>query len=212
MKIWAISDSHCKHLWLDIPDPKEVDMVIHAGDAGGHRDLSHNDGEMREFLIWFSNLPYKYKIYIPGNHDTSVEANFHNFATDYPNITVLIHQSINIEGINIFGSPYTPSFGHGWAYNVARHKISKYWEQIPLNANIVITHGPPKGILDYTKANSNYYEKVGDSSLLDNIVKVNPKYHIFGHLHDEPEVYNCGIFKPNQPKLKTEFINACVMN
>lgn len=210
MKIWTISDTHCQHKQLIPPD--DIDMVIHAGDAGGHRDLSHNDGEMRDFLQWYNNLPYKYKIYIPGNHDTSVEAGFHDFKTDYPNIIVLIHQSVTIEGINIFGSPYTPSFGNGWSYNVPRHKLSNYWDQIPLDTDIIVTHGPPKGILDYTASHSSYYEKVGCASLLNRIIDVNPKYHIFGHLHNESGVYNCGIFKPNQPKLKTEFVNTCVMN
>ena len=93
MKIWTISDTHCKHLELDLPDPNEIDMVIHAGDAARHRDLSLNDVEMREFLTWYNNLPYKYMIYIPGNHDTSVEADMHNF-DDYPNIIVLIHDSL----------------------------------------------------------------------------------------------------------------------
>jgi len=212
IKIWAISDTHCDHHRLIPPNPEEVDMVIHSGDAGGHRDLSINDGQMRSFLEWFNKLPYKHKVYVPGNHDTSVEAKFHNFKQDYPNITVLIHESITLEGVNIFGSPYTPTFGHGWAYNVPRHKISNYWEDIPLNTDIIVTHGPPKGILDYTIAHSNYYEKVGDKALLNKVTEINPKYHIFGHLHDEGGVYNCGIFKPNQSGLKTEFVNACVKN
>ncbi len=210
MKIWAISDSHCKHGWLDIPDPEDIDIVIHAGDAGGHRDLSHNDGEIRNFLQWFEKLPYKYKVYIPGNHDTSIEAGFHNFK-DYPSVNILIHDSIEIEGIKIFGSPYTPSFGHGWSYNVPRHKLETYWKEISLGTDIVVTHGPPKGILDQTMSGG-VGEKVGCKSLLNHIGRVNPKYHIFGHLHDESENYNCGIFKPNQPKHKTEFVNACIMN
>lgn len=211
IRIWAISDTHCKHLWLDIPDPKDIDMVIHAGDAGGHRDLSHNDGEMREFLQWYENLPYKYKIYVPGNHDTSVQAKFHDFK-DYPSIIKLEHESVEIEGVKIFGSPHTPSFGSGWSYNVPRHKLDMYWEVIPKDTNIIVTHGPPKGVLDYTAINSVSFTQCGCKALLNHVLRVNPKYHIFGHLHDEPNVLNCGRFKPNILKNKTEFVNASVMS
>lgn len=208
MKIWTISDTHCKHGQLDLPDPKDVDMVIHAGDAGGHRELSINDAQVRDFLEWFEALPYKYKIYVPGNHDTSVEAGFHDF-TKYPSITVLQHESITIEGINIFGSPYTPSFNN-WAFNIARHKINAYWEKIPDESDIVITHGPPQGILDSTINHHNRMEKPGDSALLNHIQRVKPKYHIFGHFHDERGIFNCGSFTPTESK--TTYINTCVMN
>lgn len=208
MKIWTISDTHCKHLELELPDPNEIDMVIHAGDAGGHRDTSFNEAELKEFLRWFDSLPYKYKIYVPGNHDTSIEAEMFDFK-EYTDIHVLIHESITIEGINIFGSPYTPTFGVGWSYNKARHKIDNYWKQIPEDVNIVVTHGPPKGILDLT-AHNNYPEQCGDKSLLNKVLDIKPKYHIFGHIHDEPSCYNAGTFKPSS--IETTFVNASINN
>lgn len=204
MKIWCISDTHCKHSWLDVP---EVDMIIHAGDASNTKDISFNDAEMREFLQWYESLNIKYKIFVPGNHDTSIERKFHKFE-DYPNIKFLIHNSISIEGINIFGSPYTPSFGSGWAYNVARHKIFNYWDNLSDNIDILVTHGPPKGILDLTIRNG--VKQCGDKVLLNKIEVIKPKYHIFGHIHNEHNVYNSGICRPNG--YNTTFINASVNN
>lgn len=207
MRIWTISDTHCKHKQLEIPD---VDMVIHAGDASNHRDFSQNDAEIREFLNWFKNLPIKYKIYIPGNHDTSIAQEMHDF-DDYPEIIVLINDFIIIEGIKIYGSPVTPTFGSGWAWNCNRNKIdSKYWKKIPEDSDIIVTHGPPKGILDYTAETNTLYRQCGCKSLLNRINFIKPKYHIFGHIHDEDFVYNAGSFKPSG--LNTTFINASVCN
>ena len=205
-KIWCISDTHCNHTQLKIP--ADIDMVIHAGDASCYQDLSYNDAEMHTFLKWFNDLSIKYKIYVPGNHDTSVEANMHNFEEDYPEIIVLINKEVVIEGIKIYGSPITPRFGVGWAYNCAHNKIHKYWEKIPDDANIVITHGPPKGMLDLTANNG--FHLCGCKTLLNRIHWIKPEYHIFGHIHDESLIYNSGMFKPSGSK--TTFVNASTVN
>lgn len=207
MKIWCISDTHCDHSKLIIPD--NVDIVIHAGDAGNNKDLSNNEAQLRNFLIWYDQLPIKHKIYVPGNHDTSIEKNMFNFNL-YQNIIFLDHKAVEIENTKFFGSPYTPSFGIGWAYNIPRNKIDLKWKDIPENTDILITHGPPKGILDYTLSYENYYEQCGCKSLLNRVREVKPKYHIFGHVHDEQDVFNCGTTKTNS--LDTIFINACVKN
>jgi Icc-related predicted phosphoesterase len=60
------------------------------------------------------------------------------------------------------------------------------------DTDIVITHGPPKGILDITNSHGIYYERTGDKHLLNRILEVKPQLHIFGHLHDEDNVYKWG--------------------
>ena len=71
MKIWHISDTHTYHDLLRIPEG--VDMVIHSGDCSNPRDPYNNEPEVREFIDWYKELPIKNKIYVPGNHDTSIE-------------------------------------------------------------------------------------------------------------------------------------------
>jgi len=208
MKIWCISDTHCQH-WSLIP-PK-VDMVIHAGDSTNSRNPDINFNELLDFLDWYEKLEIKYKIFIAGNHDTAI--GFNRIRKDEftkRGLIYLEHDSITIEGINIFGSPFTPTFGSGWAFNKDRGKLDKYWREIPENTDVIITHGPPLGILDKTFNGEEGLCNTGCRALKRRIDIVKPKFHIFGHLHDESDVYNAGMFKKNSEK--TWYINASVVD
>lgn len=205
----ALSDSHKKHLELQL-DLEGVDIIIHAGDFTTTKTPAFNHGEGIEFFKWFEKLPVKHKIVIPGNHDTSISAGMHG---DYKEIEknfdliFLNHRQIEIEGIKIFGSPYTPSFGVGWAYNCDRGKIGKYWSEIPRDTDILITHGPPYGILDAAnRGRAQDFELTGCKLLMSRVKTVKPKYHIFGHIHEDAGK-QLKIF--NSP---TTFINAAVVD
>ena len=71
MRVWLLSDTHCQHDKLLIPDG--IDMVVHAGDATNSRSPVVNNNEMLKFLEWYEALNIQYKVYVPGNHDTSIE-------------------------------------------------------------------------------------------------------------------------------------------
>jgi Icc-related predicted phosphoesterase len=191
MKVLAISDTHGMHDFFTKEDFIDIDMVIHAGDASNVKSPALNVYEMENFLRWFNELPVKYKIYVAGNHDTSVEAGLIN-PRHYESITYLEHESIEIEGIKIFGSPYSKAFG-SWAFNVAVNKLDSYWQDIPSGTDIVITHGPPKGILDMAdNFSTREPEYCGDKALRNHIERVNPKFNIFGHIHDNGDNINKG--------------------
>ncbi len=203
MKILCISDTHGFHDQLEIPEG--IDMIIHSGDCSNVKNPILNENEVSLFLEWFEKLPIKYRVFAAGNHDTSIEAKLVN-PYNY-NITYLEHESVTIEGIKIFGSPYTPEFGN-WAFNVRRDRLSKYWEAIPEDIDILVTHGPPKGVLDIAE-NLHGMEYCGDNSLLKRIKQIQPKYHIFGHIHNNQDNINAGTRTING--ISTTFINAsCV--
>jgi Icc-related predicted phosphoesterase len=204
MKIWCISDTHNNHGLLNIP--QDIDMVIHAGDFSCDKRLYINMDETMNFLYWYHHLNVKYKILIAGNHDVTLEHCYNKtkISAQFPSITYLENDGITIEGINIWGSPLTPTFGDGWAFNKSRDKIARYWEHIPDNTDILVTHGPPKGILDLNQDNIS----CGDGSLLKKILKLNIKYHIFGHIHNEKNSINSGVFTPSITP--TTFVNASV--
>lgn len=207
MKIFAISDTHGRHEQVQIPEG--TDMIIHAGDFSNVKSPALNHNEVNLFLIWLEQQPVKYKVIIAGNHDTSIESRFIN-KEDFQNrnIIYLEHELVEIEGIKIFGSPYTPEFCN-WAFNRARNKIGRIWDTIPDDIDILITHGPPKSILDSASRDRHVSEHVGCSALLKRVLKIQPKYHIFGHIHDNEDNLNNGTFK--FAEYKTIFANvSCV--
>ena len=207
MKIFAISDTHGRHEQVVIP--KGTDMLIHAGDFSNAKLPIMNSNEVNLFLIWLEQQPVKYKVIIAGNHDTSIESRLFT-KKDFKDrgIIYLEHESIEIEGIKIFGSPYTPEF-HNWAFNRTRNKLGRTWDSIPDDTDVLITHGPPKGILDSAQRDNNNHEHAGCSALLKKVLKVQPKLHIYGHIHHNGDNLNNGTFKFLE--YKTIFANvSCV--
>lgn len=175
VKIIGISDTHRQHWDFDIP---VCDILIFSGDA----NLS-SEYQTEDFANWFESQESDHKIFVAGNHDW--------FCQDSPEIArgifeskgikYLCHEAIEIMGINFFGSPYTPQFMN-WAFMKARTALGYYWEQIPENTEVLITHGPAFGILDKCP------ESVGCEALLQKINKLRKKslkHHIFGHIHTD---------------------------
>jgi hypothetical protein len=55
---------------------------------------------------------------------------------------------VTIGGVSFWGSPYTPEFLNGAFMYPRDPAVTKYWDQIPLGLDVLITHGPLLGILD----------------------------------------------------------------
>lgn len=201
MKILAISDTHTLHSLLEL-NLEGVDMIIHAGDWSDNKLTAINNNQAIDFLDWFSSLPVKYKVIIPGNHDKAFAEGLLGDVNSKWDIILLNHEFIEIEGIKIFGSPFTPEFSTGWAFNVPHDKIRLYWRDIPRDLDILITHGPPYRILDSTKDYYKHYKICGCPELLKRVKKVKPKVMIFGHIHDD------GGRQMKVQGLDTLFINA----
>jgi len=208
MRIWHISDTHTYHNLLEVPT--DIDMVIFSGDCSNPRDPYPNEVEVRGFIDWYRTLKIPYKIFVAGNHDTSIEKKFvtsEDFARH--NIIYLENEDIIIDGVKIFGSPYTPLFGN-WAFMKARHKLDRVWDSaIPDDSDIVVVHGPPKGILDLSFNRRGGIERCGDKSLLNRVKDVNPKLCLFGHIHNCEDIINQGTMKLSN--LDTIFSNGSVM-
>jgi Icc-related predicted phosphoesterase len=197
MRIVAISDTHTKEREALIPDG---DVLVHAGDFTykGRKD------EIVDFLDWFLDLPHKHKVLIAGNHDVTLDPyirgtrqsffgeneDSHWIHSDFfarirknKNVHYLDNSGVNIEGLNFWGSAATPTFGYGWGFNYDRGPvIDAIWEKIPENTDILITHGPPFGVLDSVKYGSTI--GVGCSNLSGRISERNIKAHFFGHIHE----------------------------
>ncbi len=196
MKITFLSDTHGLHHSPNLQLLPDSEMIIHAGDFTSNGKL----GQVNDFLKWYSELPHRYKVLIGGNHDFLLERNPSLFKSMIPsNINYLENESIEIEGIKIWGSPITPWF-YDWAFNRRRGAdIRRYWEQIPTDLDILVTHGPPYGHGDRTGRG----DFAGCKDLLEIVEKTQPRYHVFGHIHE-----GYGITQNNS----TTFINASCLN
>lgn len=190
MKIQAFGCTHGFHENIKIEEG--IDMLIHTGDASNYRDPSFNSSEMLNFLDWYEAQDVKYKLFVAGNHDTSIEKRL--ITSDdmkARGIIYLENTEIIIEGIKIFGSPYTPNFCN-WAFMKDRSKLDKVWKQVTEGTDIIISHGPPRFILDLTENRDGSWDVCGDISLLKNCERVKPKHVFFSHIHDRGYIKNRG--------------------
>jgi len=195
MRIWHISDTHSYHDLLEVP--KDIDMVIHSGDCSNPRDPYNNEPEVRNFIDWYSKLDIPTKIYVAGNHDSSIEKKLVSTSDFYTNgIIYLEDDFIHIDGLKIHGSPITPSFGN-WSFMKRRDKLDKHWENsIDDDVDILITHGPPKGILDISDNVDHFLENCGCKALKRHVItRIKPKLMLFGHIHNSDDIINAGTMK-----------------
>lgn len=208
LKIWHISDTHTYHNLLVVPDG--IDMVIFSGDCSNLRDPYTNEHEVLNFLEWFEGLDIPHKVMIAGNHDSSIEAGLVTKETIHASgIYYLENTTVTIEGVKIFGSPYTPTFGQ-WSFMRTRGQLERMWcNVIDDDCDIVVVHGPPKGILDLASNRQNVIEFCGCQSLLNQVTKVQPKLMLFGHIHNCRGVVNAGT--RTIPGLDTLFSNGSVV-
>jgi Icc-related predicted phosphoesterase len=188
LRLVLLSDTHQLHREVEVPDG---DVFIHAGDF---TMFSESIEAVADFNDWLGELPHRYKIVVPGNHEFFLEADpSDRFMLD--KAIVLINEGTEIEGLRIWGSPVTPL--HGGAFGLSSPKDRKrLYAQIPQDIDVLISHGPPFGILD-TAPISGLHE--GCRELLRAVTRVRPKLHVFGHIHTAH-----GVFRTEH----TTFVNA----
>jgi len=207
MRITHISDTHNKHNQLNGLLPGG-DLLIHSGDISS----LGRETEVKRFVKWFNDINnYTNKIFIAGNHDMTFDreqllrdklAHFEG-KTEYdtecaegkpawleellgihlrPNVFYLENNFVILDDVKIWGSPITPSFGYGWAFNKDRgYDINQIWNGIPNDTDIVITHGPIYGYCDRTNREG---LNVGCDQLYHRLNEVRPQLHFSGHIHE----------------------------
>jgi Icc-related predicted phosphoesterase len=188
MKIVAISDTHALHRSVIIPPG---DILVHAGDITGHGAMD----EVRDFNALLGTLPHRHKIVIAGNHDFCFEKDPVASRAALTNCIYLQDEEVEVGGIRFYGSPWQPWF-FDWAFNLQRGaEIRAKWDLIPEETDVLITHGPPKGHGDVTCRG----EAVGCDDLLEAVERIQPRVHVFGHIHEGVGITSNGT---------TTFINA----
>jgi len=191
LTIVAISDTHELHRELDVP---YGDLLIHAGD---HTMMSRSSAAVLDFNDWLRDLPHRWKICIPGNHEYYLEAD-PTRASVISDGTLLINEGIELAGLKIWGSPVSPLDGGAFAVSSSIER-AKLWASIPDDVDILVTHVPPYGILDKSPGSIAH---AGCPQLLQAVLQIRPKLHIFGHVHGAHGVVTHG---------DTLFVNAALL-
>ncbi|PRY98282.1 metallophosphatase domain-containing protein [Marinilabilia salmonicolor] len=188
MDITVIGDTHGCHRQLDL---KPGEMLIHTGDVSAY-GLEH---EFLDFMDWMESQPFIHKVFVGGNHDLYLQNNKELARSLIPDgVIYLENETVKIKGLKIYGTPAS-LFQGGMAFNYhAGQEIEKEWEKIPGNTDILITHMPPRGILD---------NEAGCPQLLEKVDSIRPKLHLFGHIHEGYGKYE---------GVGTIFCNAAVSN
>lgn len=79
----------------------------------------------------------------------------------------------------VYGSPYVPN-NRDWGFAYVPEAGRKLWDAIPSDADIVVTHGPPKGHCDLAV----HDDRSGCAELLQALHRVRPIMSVFGHIHE----------------------------
>lgn len=189
MRITVTSDLHGAR-----PKVNSGDILIVAGDLTAFGSVN----ETQEFEAWLSWQDFNYKICIAGNHDRCLEQDQSLvFPLTYKNkeLISLNHSSYEDStktiylqdtklivkgGVTIYGSPWTPTFMNWYFMKDRGESIRKMWDNIPYGLDVLVTHGPPYGILDRNSQGIH----CGCEELLKAVKEKKPKYHVFGHIHE----------------------------
>lgn len=180
-KCTAISDTHGKHSYLN-DDMGSGDFLFHCGDFMPSF-FTNNKSSLYNFIEWFKSQNYKHKIFIGGNHDqimTDIGAlSVYKSMWQSHGVHYLCDELVELDGIKIYGSPWTPTFKDWFFMKNRGEEIAQVWAKIPSDIDVLITHGPPYGILDDGQGTLRH----GCEELYKRVWEVRPKVHLFGHIH-----------------------------
>ena len=189
MRIVLISDTHEQHDQVSVPDG---DILLHSGDF----TFTGKRSQYERFANWINNQSHQFKVICAGNHDFGAEHILRPLLNE--SVYMLNDQGVELLGIKFWGSPFTPRFGN-WAFMEERGEgMRKHWDMIPSDTDVLITHGPPSGILD-----EGIYGSAGCEELHAAYQYIHPQIHVFGHIH--------GAYG-HVKHWDTDFYNASVVN
>jgi Icc-related predicted phosphoesterase len=195
MRIIAVSDTHGLHNGIQgLPDG---DILVHAGDL---MNSGFDPEDIWSFNRWLEAQSFKHRIVTGGNHDRHFQNSPDQARSLLTNAIYLENAGVTIGNVSFWGSPYTPEFLN-WAFMYPRGSAARqYWDQIPYGLDVLVTHGPPFGILDQAARGG---EHLGCEELLKAVEEKKPKVHIFGHIHGGAGTFENGV---------TRFVNAAYLN
>lgn len=184
-RVCCVSDLH-ENL-IDIPS---CDLLLIAGDISYafKGDLAAKEKFLvGPFAQWCEAVPAKYIVVVAGNHDQSIEQWGWPLPAD-GRVVYLQDEGVELEGLSIWGTPWQPWF-YSWAFNAPQRGgedfLAQKFDLIPNDTDIIICHGPPRGVGDGVgdPARPDLQEHVGSTALRAAIKRVQPQLMVCGHIH-----------------------------
>ncbi|KAJ3761626.1 Metallo-dependent phosphatase-like protein [Lentinula raphanica] len=218
----CVSDTHAKQ--FPVPDG---DVLLHSGDLTNSGTIA----EFERTMNWICGLPHRTKIIIAGNHDLTLHAgwyeeNHHRWSASghampqdrglildllkgskarEANVVYLQNEFYTFqakEGCrswSVYGSPWSPEF-YNWAFGYTAAEgpalVSKFQK-----ADILLTHGPPRNILDRTNGG----DLPGCPALATALPRLRPRLHLFGHIHEAHGAHIHSWSKGNVGSVQNDF-------
>ncbi|OAR05638.1 hypothetical protein LLEC1_05326 [Akanthomyces lecanii] len=206
--VFMLSDTHGMTLDGNIPNFPIADVCIHAGDLTEESKLEEFHSAIT--LLRSIDAPLKlviagnhdFTLDTPSFEEKIQEIKppldpelVKKFYGDYEEAKQLLVSAKEEHGIHllhegthdfvlqnggklrVYASPYTPSLGD-WGFQYRPNDGHDF--AIEAGTNIVITHGPPRGVLDRT----NTRERAGCPHLFAAVARAKPQIHCFGHIHE----------------------------
>jgi len=194
MRLVIVSDNHTNYNF-EVPDSN---VLIHCGDFS----YQGKPDEMIDFRDWLVRQPHTHKLFVYGNHEKieQQELYWREYLEEVDGVKCLHNTEYTIDGIKFFGSSFTPTFGN-WAFMQNNDQRKQYWKNAPSNVDVLVTHGPPSGIL----SNNIEGEDCGCPYLRDYILRHRPRIHCFGHIHEASGVQV-------DKDLGVTYVNASLLN
>jgi Icc-related predicted phosphoesterase len=191
-----ISDTHTLHsqITTSIIEAR-AEILVHCGDFSS----TGKDHEVRDFADWLGMLRrkgyVKHCVVIAGNHDMVFDNTCPNALRMYPHAEdrgrimayvsnagadYIEDDSLIVEGVSFYGVPWTPRF-FDWAFQIdSPEQDAEIFARVPANTQVLITHGPAKGIRDLVPRGEN----IGSVALRAALDRIKPRIHAFGHIHE----------------------------
>lgn len=163
----------------ELPVIPPCDLLLIAGDVCPVRD--HRLGRQKRWLDttfrrWLEQVRANKIVGTWGNHDFVAQEGL--VPDDLPG-TWLEHGATTWKGLTIFGSAWTPPF-MDWAFMAPEDKLEVLYEDVPDDTSILLTHGPPLGLLDRVDS-----RHVGSAALYKKMNELQDlQLHTFGHIHE----------------------------
>lgn len=216
VRIVHISDTHMQHDTFQPLIPKG-DILIHSGDFTSisfrrHFDKHDLDNSIAHIDSFFEKLPFKHKVFVAGNHEISFSVKHRDYiVNNLKHVTYLQDSGVLVEGINIYGSPWNPKRWYSHANGFAKKwgHFEQYWDAIPSDTDILVTHTPPSGIMDLATKKFKVLNLFSSDEGLCQVCtethprqehwgcrrlrqtvfdRVKPFLHLFGHVHESNDI------------------------